>query len=163
MLADGYLVILIPFLSPVLAIPEFLAIYRLHGKNCYYADDRQMPTETRKSRLQQWEILMDAMRKWLADNGYTRKQQPVRNFLDRWTLYMESEEFQVKSPGRVQFFLHRMKYNSTYAPQMRWPLRLTNYIAAFAVLIVGYQRSHLLDQWAAKAFAFLRRAPKPLS
>jgi glycosyltransferase involved in cell wall biosynthesis len=157
MLADGYLTILIPFLSPVCAIPEFLAVYRLHGKNCFYAADRQMPAAIRKSRLQKWRVLIDAIRKWLNENGFTREQQPVRNFLDRWTLYMESEEFLLKSPSRVRFFRHLRACNSCYSPLTSRRLRVINNINALGALIVGYKHFYLLDQWRLRATGSVRR------
>lgn len=147
MLADGYLTILIPFLSPVLAIPELLSVYRIHGNNCYYAEDLQMPVEVRKSRIQRWGILMRAMTKWLADNGYTRRQLAVRNFLDRFTLYMQSEEFLVQPPGRLEFFRHLQTYNSCYRPQMSRRLRVINQVNALGSLFVGYKHFYLLDKW----------------
>lgn len=157
MLADGYLTILIPFLSPVRAIPEFLAVYRIHGKNCFYADDRQMPAETRKSRLQKWRILIDAIRKWLAENGYTRRQRPVRNFLDRWTLYMESEEFMLKSPSRIRFFRHLRACNSCYGPLTSRRLRIINHINALGSLVMGYRHFYLLDHWRLRTIRSVRR------
>ena len=147
MLADGYLVLLIPFLSPVLAIPEFLSVYRLHGKNSYYADERQIPTEMRKSRLQKWEILMDAMRKWLADNGYTRKQQPVRSFLDHWTLYSQETKFLIDPPGRLDFFLFLVQQNHAFRSLQTWRLTLFNYLCAPSALVLGYKKSDRFYEW----------------
>jgi glycosyltransferase involved in cell wall biosynthesis len=157
MLADGYLTILIPFRSAVFAIPEFLAVYRVHGKNSYYADDREMPAGIRRTRLQQWRILMDAMRQWLADNGHTRKQQPVRDFLDRWALYIEDQEFQVAPPGRRRFFSHLIAYNRCYGPQIAPRLRIINYINALGALVVGYKHFPLLKRWPEKVGRALRR------
>ena len=142
MLADGFLVDLIPFLAPILAIPETLVVYRVHGRNHYYADEQQMPLETRKSRLQKQQILFEGMRKWLADNGYGRKQPSVRSFVDRWTLYQESYEFPLNSPNRLRFFRHLMKYNKRYREHMGWRLRAVNYFNAFASLLTGYKTTH---------------------
>jgi glycosyltransferase involved in cell wall biosynthesis len=163
MLADGYLTILIPFLSPVLAIPEFLAVYRLHGKNCYYADDRQMPTEIRKSRQQKWQILMDAMRKWLADNGYTRKHRPVRNLLDRWTLYVLETQFQIAPPGRLQFFLFLIQQNHAFRSLQTWRLTLFNYFYAPCALLLGYSRAVQLYRWRGRTMKAMERAIRTIS
>src|SRR5271170_3360226 len=84
MLADCFSVSLMAFRSPVLANPEFLTMYRIHRKNSYYADERQMPPEMRKTRLEMWRIMVPAMFKWLADNGHTGQQRAVRDFVDRW-------------------------------------------------------------------------------
>lgn len=151
MLADGYFVLLIPFLSPVLAIPEFLAVYRLHGENSFYADDRRMPTETRKSRLQKWQVLMDAMRKWLGDNGFTRKQRPARDLLDRWSVYVLETQFQIIPPGRLRFFLFLLRQNRIFAPIQTWKLTLFNYLCAPSALIFGYKNAERFYEWRRRA------------
>ncbi len=163
MLADGYFVLLIPFLSHVLAISEFLAVYRLHGENSFYADDRQMPTETRKSRLQKWQVLMEAMRKWLADNGYTRKQQPVRNFLDRWTLYVLETQFRIAPPGRLRFFLFLIQQNHAFRSLQTWRLTLFNYFYAPCALLLGYSRADQLYRWRGRTMKAMERAIRTIS
>jgi glycosyltransferase involved in cell wall biosynthesis len=147
MLADGFLVSLIPFLSPILAIPECLAVYRFHGNNSYHADEVQMSPAARKQRLEERQVLLDAKRKWLADNGFTREQQPVRDFLDRWTLYQETDAFLLNPPSRLRFFRHLLLYNRCYGPHLSWRLRLINFINAFGSLAVGYKHFYVLDKW----------------
>ena len=75
------------------SVARMLLGLQFHGKNSYQTDESQMPVETRKYRLRLWQNVIDAKRKWLADNGFTRKQPEARAFLDRWTLYLEKEEF----------------------------------------------------------------------
>jgi len=156
MLADGYLVELIPILSPILTIPESLSVYRIHGDNSYGPEDQQMPLEVRTSRLRARDIQFEAMRKWLADNGFTRKKAPVRSLLDRWTLYQERDEFVLNPPGRLRFFRHLLTYNSCYGPTMTRRLRITNHINAFGALVVGYKHFHLLDKWRLDATSLIK-------
>ena len=144
MLADGYPVDLIVFVAPILAIPESLVVYRVHGQNNYYADESDLPAEVRKTRLQKQQVLFSAMRAWLSANGYQQNQPPVRAFLDRWTLYQESYEFPLNPPGRLKFFRHLMKYNFRYRRRHGWRLRALNYFNAFASFITGYSRYPLL-------------------
>ena len=146
MLADCYLVALIPFVAPILAIPEFLAVYRIHGRNSYSTDERKVPVETSKNRLQMWQIVIGAMRQWLAGNRYTRKQLPVRSLLDRWTILLEREEFAVTRPGRLHFFRHLLKSYRYQLPLMSWRLVLINYSNALGSLVVGYEKFHVLDE-----------------
>lgn len=160
MLADGYLVELMPILSPILAIPESLSVYRIHGDNSYGPEDQQMPLEVRTSRLRTRDIQFRAMRKWLADNRFTRKKAPVRSLLDRWTLYQERDEFLLNPPGRFRFFRHLLTYISCYGPTMTRRLRITNYINAFGSLVVGYKRFHLLDKWRTRLTDKLAMGPK---
>jgi glycosyltransferase involved in cell wall biosynthesis len=157
MLADGYLVLLIPFLAPVLAISEFLAVYRLHGTNSFYANQRQMPIQIRKSRLRQWCVLMEATRKWLADNGYTRRQQPARCFLDKWALHDEEQEFHIKAPGRLRFFSFLVRQNSTFQSLQSWRLTLLNYIFAPVALVLGYGEAERFYNWRTGAMNVLQK------
>ena len=157
MLADCYLVALIPFLSPILAIPEFLGLYRIHGSNCYYEDERQLPVDVTKSRLQMWQILIDAMGKWLADNGYAQSDPPVRCFLERWSLYQESQWFTLNPPGRLRFFRYLRACSSYYRPHMNWRFRVVSNFNAFGSLLLGYRHFYLLDQWRSKIVRFVRR------
>lgn len=144
MLADGFLVDLICFVAPILAIPEPLVAYRIHGENNYYADEQNLSPEIRKSRLQKQQILCKAMCEWLTKNGYARRQAAVRSFLDRWTLYQESYEFPIHPPGRIDFFRHLMKYNHRYRNRMSQRLRALNFLNAFASIITGYSRYPLI-------------------
>jgi glycosyltransferase involved in cell wall biosynthesis len=145
--ADGYIGALIIFVAPILAIPECLATYRFHGKNLYHAEESQTPVDVLRNRMPMRRILVAAMRKWLAENGFTRKQSPVRSFLDRWTLYQESDEFQLESPKRLHFFRHLLLYNRCYASHMTTRLRVINYVNALGALILGYDRFSLLEKW----------------
>ena len=140
MLADCYLAALIPFVAPVLAMPEVLAIYRIHGSNAHYTSDREVPIETRKGKLRMWEIVIAAMKKWLAENGYTRKLAPVRALQDHWAIILEREEFAVTAPGRVRFFRYLLRCYRRQFPLMSWRLVLVNYFNAVASLVVGYKR-----------------------
>ncbi len=105
MLADCYLVALIPFQAPVLAVEEYLTVYRIHGRNQYTTGEPQVSTETSRERLRIWQVVIAAMRKWLDDHRYSRKQAAVRSLLDRWKLLLQREEFAIRTPGRLQFFL----------------------------------------------------------
>jgi hypothetical protein len=73
MLADGCLGSLIVFAAPILAVPECLAAYRFSGKNGFHADEFEVSAEILKNRLQLFQIVIDAIRKWLNENGYSRE------------------------------------------------------------------------------------------
>jgi len=147
MLADGYFVLLIPFLAPVLAISEFHAVYRLHGTNSFYADERQIPAEALRKRLQQWQILMGATKEWLENSGRTRKELSVRCFLDRWALHDEELGFRLHPPGRLRFFLFLVRHNHTFRSLQTWRLTLANYVYALLSLIFGYGNARRMNEW----------------
>lgn len=140
MLADCYISALIPYRAAVLAIPEALAIYRIHGTNAHFTSGNQARIDPAKSKLGVWQIVVATMRKWLADNGYTRKQAPVRAMMDLWEIMLEQEEFKIRAPGRVRFFLHMLKTCRHQPPLTGWRLTLINHTDAFGALVVGYKR-----------------------
>jgi glycosyltransferase involved in cell wall biosynthesis len=158
MLADGYLVTLFPFVSPILALPEVLVVYRIHGANQYFADEHRMSAEDREKRLGQRQIQYGAMCKWLAEHGYTEEQPAVRSFLDRWTLWRQSDEFLLKAPGRLRFFSHLLLYNRSYGPHLSRKLRIINRVNAIGALVVGYKRFHLLERWRLALTAWFKRS-----
>ena len=157
MLADGYLVDLIPFLSPILAIPEPLVVYRIHGKNCFYTDRRHAPPEVRKNTLQMRRILLDAMRKWLADNGYTKKQLPVGLFVEWWDLYLQSEGFLIQPPSRLRFFWWRVRRNRADSRRQTWRFTFFNYLTASFALIFGYTKADLMYEWQTRTLETTKR------
>jgi glycosyltransferase involved in cell wall biosynthesis len=147
MLADCYLVALISFLAPVLAIPELLAVYRIHGKNSYSTEESHVPVETMRNRVNMWQILIDAMRKWLAYNGYSRRQTVVRCFLDRWTLHQEKQRFLIKPPGRLRFFKFVVLENYVASSIQTWKLTTFNYLYSLSALVFGYNRADRFYEW----------------
>ena len=137
--ADCFLVALIPFLTPVLALDEFLSVYRIHGKNSFYLHERQIPREVREYRLLTWQTAIGEMRKWLAGHGYTQELRPVRSLSVQWAILLDREAFGVNPPGRVRYFLHLLKCCRYRLPLMTWRLVVINYLDALAALVVGYE------------------------
>jgi hypothetical protein len=148
MVADCYLAALIPFVAPVLAISEVLAIYRIHGSNAHGTSGQQVP---------RWQIVIAAMYKWLAENGYTRKLAPVRAMQDHWTIILEREEFAVAAPGRLRFFWYLLRCYRNQFPLMTWQLRLINGFNALASLVVGYEGFPRLDEYRESLTRWVRR------
>ena len=157
MVADCYLAALIPFVAPVLAIPEVLAIYRVHGANSHYTSDRDVPIETRKSKLRIWQTVIAAMRKWLAENGYTGRLAPVRAMQLHWTILLEREEFAVAAPGRLRFFRYLARCYRHQFPLMTWQLRLINGFNALGALVVGYDGFPRLDEYRESLTRWVRK------
>src|SRR5262249_2169044 len=89
--ADCYLVALIPFVAPILALTEFLSIYRVHGKNSFYLSNRLVPGEERQRRLLTWQTVITEMRGWLAAHNYTEDFPPVRALMNQWNALIDRE------------------------------------------------------------------------
>jgi glycosyltransferase involved in cell wall biosynthesis len=155
MLADCYLVSLMPFLAPVRSIPEFLAVYRIHGKNSYTTGELNTSDDKIK-KFKMWQILVDAMVEWLWDHGYTRRNTAVRVFLARWSLHMES--LRDDPPSRSRFFLSLLRNNYICAPFQAWRLTMFNYIYAPLALFFGPGRADRFYQWRGATMAGAQRA-----
>jgi glycosyltransferase involved in cell wall biosynthesis len=156
-LADAYLGNLVPFVSPMLAVPESFVTYRIHGRNHYYAQEQQMSVVERKKRLQKWQIVIDAMRKWLIRNGYTRRQSVVRSFQDRWWLYEQGEKFLIKPPGRLRFFWYVVRENHSHRVVQRWKSTAIRYVTALSALTYGYENWSRMEEWRCRALERITR------
>jgi glycosyltransferase involved in cell wall biosynthesis len=152
MMADCFLVQLIPLLAPIMALPDTLVLYRIHGKNNASFDTPDVPIESRRRQYEENCILFDAMRRWLAKNGYSywQKHPPVRSFLDRWYIHQKSEEFRIDPPSRLRFFRFLIRQNFAYSPVQSWKLTTFNYLAAFAALPLGYDKWNEVYKWRCK-------------
>lgn len=146
MLADGYLGSLIVFIAPILAVPECLAGYRFHGKNAYHADGGDEMLEARKKRLPLYRTEFEGMRRWLADHGYTKRQLPVRVFLDCWSLYLQEEGFLIKPPGRLQYFWWAVRKNYVDSRNQTWKFTLLKYLTSMSALIFGYTKAGVMER-----------------
>jgi glycosyltransferase involved in cell wall biosynthesis len=146
MTADGYIIELVLFLAPVLAIPEALVVYRIHGSNSYYyRNEAHMPWKARVARARMGRGLVRAMRRWLAGHGYTRKEAAVRYFLCRWS-GCEVDYLFPGEPGRIRFFWYLLRENYAHAPVQGWKLTAFNYLAAFSALVFGRKNEQRMYQ-----------------
>jgi glycosyltransferase involved in cell wall biosynthesis len=151
MLADCYLVSLILFLAPIRGIPDLLTLYRIHGKNSYTNVGLKESREDKIKKLKMWQILVDAMTKWLSDKGYAHRDSAVRAFLGRWSLFLEG--LRVDPPDRIEFFWSLVRYNHTYAPLQTWRLTLFNYLFAPLGLVLGHSKANRFYKWRGAAMA----------
>lgn len=145
--ADGYIASLVAFIVPVLAIPECLGVYRIHGENLYYADSNAASMERTSRRLETTDAVIEGMRDWFVKTGYGVNRREVRTYLMRLELANDAERFKVLEPGRWRFFKHLLKYNVCYRPYISSRLTALNYINAIGSLVVGYRHSSTLGRF----------------
>ena len=143
MLADAYWVILVPLLSPILALPESLTVYRIHGLNSYYADEQKMSAQARTGRGQQIQILINSMFEWLARNESVEKEPYVKSFRSRWDLLSESLKFENEPPGRWRSFLFFTRQNYVFSFSQSWKFTALKYICACSALLLGYRKAQI--------------------
>jgi glycosyltransferase involved in cell wall biosynthesis len=152
--ADGYLALLVPFVASVLALPDPLTVYRLHGRNLYSGADNL----TKQRRIDAWFVLLRGMKTWFRANGWSGKAP--RLLLSHWTLSQTGQQFLIKPPGRLRYFWFLVRQNHTYSSQQSWKFTAFNYIAAFSALILGYERSRLMQGGKGRTIEVLRSFSK---
>jgi glycosyltransferase involved in cell wall biosynthesis len=64
--ADAWLTGILPFLSPVVALPQALGYYRIHNNNWYRATEDE---ETLVKRMSHWRATVDVSNQFLAEHG----------------------------------------------------------------------------------------------
>ena len=136
--ADAFLALLVIFIAPVVALPDTLTIYRIHGENLYSSATPTTPDRQRRINTM-WKIILSEMRLWLRRNGFDPEMGAVRTFVDQWTIFQQVVEFSVDPPTRFESFCHVLLYNRTYRRQQSWKLTVINYFLALAALVCGYK------------------------
>jgi glycosyltransferase involved in cell wall biosynthesis len=150
--ADGYIQAVAPFLAPIAAIDEPLAVYRNHGSNLYFLSDNEGDRERRRQRAVTMKAIVEGMREWFASHGYSSKDAVVRPTIRRWITMQESEEFAVNPPGRIRFCRHLLESYGYRFPVMTWRLALINYVDACGALFVGYEK---FPHWSRRREEFI--------
>jgi glycosyltransferase involved in cell wall biosynthesis len=140
--ADAYLALLIIFVTPVLAIPEQLTVYRIHGENLYSVAGLRNTPESQRRRYQTSKIILEELHLWLMHNGFDTNEGNTRAFLDQWTIFQQAAEYAIAPPSRLQLFSHLLRYNRIYRGQQNWKLTALNYLFAAAALVRGYKQSN---------------------
>src|SRR5208282_309560 len=144
--ADAYLTALIIFVAPVVALPEFLAKYRLHGTNLFQASAEGASREVIEHRMEMRAALMAEIRAWLERNGHDLASPDLKAYLKQWTKAQELDGFKLQKPSRWKYFLHLIEFPRIYAEIMSSRHRLYGYVRAFSALILGYDHLHLLEK-----------------
>jgi glycosyltransferase involved in cell wall biosynthesis len=137
--ADAYLALLVIFVAPILALPEKLTVYRIHGDNLYSVTGARNTPQSQRRRFQTLKIVLEEMRLWLTRNGFHISDRNVRAFLDQWAIFQQAAEYPIDPPTRWQLFSHLLRYNRTYRYRQNWKLTILNYASAVGALVRGYR------------------------
>jgi len=144
--ADAYLTALVIFLAPVLAVPEYLGKYRLHGTNLFQTDVQRISPSQIEHRMAMREALLSAIQNWLLQHGQILDSSDIRAYLMQWTKAQEQDSFLLGAPGRLEYFRHLIEYPRIYREIMTPRHRTYSYLRAFGALFLGYHHLHLLDE-----------------
>jgi glycosyltransferase involved in cell wall biosynthesis len=147
--ADAFLTALIIFVAQVVALPEFLAKYRVHGANRFHVSEGEskLARDRIEHRMAMRSVLSAEIRAWLGRNGHDLASPDLRDYLKQWTKAQEADSFVIRKPHRWNYFLHLLEYPRVYGKIMSSRHRLYSYIRAFSALGLGYDHLHLLDDF----------------
>jgi glycosyltransferase involved in cell wall biosynthesis len=144
--ADAYLTALVIFVAPVVALPEFLAKYRLHGANLFQSHTGGAARDAVEHRMAMRAALFTEIRAWLERNGHDLSSPDLCVYLKQWTKAQEADCFRLRKPNRWEYFRHLFEFPRIYGETMSVRHRLYSYIRAFATLVLGYDHLHLLEK-----------------
>ena len=143
--ADAYLAALIIFVAEVVAAPEFLGKYRLHGANLLQANaERSLPSQI-NYLMEMRGVLVAKIALWLRFHGHKLDSPDIRAYLKQWALAQEADGFVLRKPRRWKYFRHLLDLPRTYGGIMTSRQRAYSYVRALAALFLGYHHLHVLD------------------
>lgn len=162
--ADAYLSALIIFLTPIVALRECLAVYRVHGQNLFAGTSTAVHevNERRERRLRTRRVLIDSLKAWLTKHGHDLNRPDLYALSKQWELTQEKDEFTARAPTRLRLCRHLWQYARFYGPRMTWRHRAVSYINAAGALLVGYKNIHRMDEWRVSLKRMLRSPAKLL-
>lgn len=145
--ADAYLTAVIIFVAPVVALPEFLTKYRLHGTNFFQVGENTQARGRIEHRMAMRAVLACEIRAWLERNGHDLASPDLSAYLKQWDKAQEVDGFALQKPSRWDYFRHLLEFPQIYGEIMSPRHRRYGYFRAFGSLILGYDHLHLVDDF----------------
>jgi glycosyltransferase involved in cell wall biosynthesis len=136
--ADLYLTLLVPFISPIYAIPEPLGIYRIHGKNFYTQRPGMQMINRKRGNISLRREIIGLVEQWLKTNTTNLNTKNVQLFFEQLYIFVATDEFELEPPDRLTFFRHLLRCNKVYGAGNTWKLRMLNRLNAVIALLTGY-------------------------
>jgi hypothetical protein len=153
--ADAYLALLVVFLAPVLAVPEILSVYRVHGKNLHAANVHNAGQH--QQRLDMRKAIFEAVEKWLDDHDFDLKRRDIKIFFEQLFLFLWAEDFELRAPRRSEFFRYMMRRTKLYWNGDGWKLRVMNSFNTLAGPLIGYEKFLELYKAEVRSIGLLQR------
>ena len=156
--ADAFLTALIIFITPIIAVEDYLGKYRLHATNLFQTAAAKPSPSQLEHRMAMRGALLAEIQKWLHRNGHDLRSADLRAYLMQWKKAQEQDGFALQAPGRWKYFRHLMSHPWTYGEIMSRRHRVYSYMRACSALVLGYHHLHLFDdarrkrkQWMASS------------
>jgi hypothetical protein len=154
--ADAYIEMTAVLISPVLAIAEDLAVYRIHGKNLCAADFQARDVEGAKRLVVSSGTVRQEVERWIRSHRRRIGSVNTRRFLDGLMFLPLEQEFRFASPRRFRYFMFLLRKNYAFGPTQGWLYTASKYVIALASLVIGYKRYKTLHAWCGKALNAFR-------
>lgn len=145
--ADAYLVSRAIFVTEILAVPEPLGVYRIHGNNLFQPSSPAAAAERYSRRIATRRVLIDALRQDLCVPPARVTHSQIRGYFKRWELVQEEDIFVLHPPGRLRLFWHLLRRNHYFRSRFTRRHKIVNYLNALGSLVTGYGRMPKLDEW----------------
>src|SRR5260370_41320919 len=91
--ADAYLSALVIFVAPIIAIPEYLGKYRLHGANLFQVSDQSNARGRIEHRMEMRGALLGEIKGWLERHGYNLREADLQTYFKQWTKAQEQDGY----------------------------------------------------------------------
>jgi glycosyltransferase involved in cell wall biosynthesis len=143
--ADAYLTALVIFVAPVVALPEFLAKYRIHGANLFQTGADGAAPGAIEHRMAMRAELSAQIQKWLTGTGHDTSSPDLQAYLKQWAKAQEADSFKLRKPSRWKYFLHLAEFPRVYGEILSPRHYAYSYLRAFGALLLGYDHLYLLD------------------
>jgi glycosyltransferase involved in cell wall biosynthesis len=154
--ADAYLTALVIFAAPVLAVDEYLAKYRVHGSNLFYATQGPPAAGQVENRMAIRTALVAEIRSWLGAHGHDLNAKNLRDYLKQWSKAQEADSFLLRAPSRWSYFRHLAEFPIIHRDLMPTRQLIYRSARACAGLVLGYRHVHVFDD----LFAQSKRGPE---
>lgn len=152
--ADAYLALLVVFLGPVAAVPEVLSVYRVHGRNLYAANVRNLAE--REKHLSMRRAIFEAVQSWLKEHEFNLRRKDIEIFFAQLFLFLEADEFELRKPTRQEFLRYMTRYTKLYWDRDGWKLRAMNAFNTIAAPLIGYGQFPRLYKAEVRAIGLLQ-------
>jgi glycosyltransferase involved in cell wall biosynthesis len=141
--ADGHLVLLMPLIAPVMAVTEPLSVYRLHGRNLFFLDERTAPVEERRKWIASFRRVIDEGAAWAAGSGaapeLAARGIKTERYFERFRLNLRVREFALEKPTRWELFRFLLRRNWVQRPVQSWRGTIAGLLHAIEGLALGYR------------------------
>jgi glycosyltransferase involved in cell wall biosynthesis len=141
--ADGHLVLLMPLIAPVAAVKEPLSVYRLHGRNLFFLDERTAPVEERREWIASFRRVIDEGAAWAATRRGELAAKGIRTerYFERFRIDLSVREFAIRRPTRWDWFRFLVRRNWVRRPVQSWRGAVAGWIEALRGLMMGWSAS----------------------